>query len=154
MIPSWQAADEQIDIAELVKAHMEKHKINEFIVELAGCYQINDYYDYGGWNSPNAPADVDPTPDYIPTVSSKTVVAGDMTLQHPGVLFNKTMPDSMVTKVRAKEDPWHSIYPCRTPTKALRARKSSQTRTIQRWFAALWRTIYCTTPSGAMQTPP
>ena len=91
MIPSWQAADEQIDIAELVKAHMEKHKINEFIVELAGCYQINDYYDNGGWKaskdytycifsgtnadspwiSPNAPADVDPTPDYIPTISTR-----------------------------------------------------------------------------------
>lgn len=122
--------DDRIDITDLVKAHMEKHKTNVFIVELAGYYQINNYYDNGGWEgsedytyciftgtaaestwvSPEALAAVDPMTDYIPTITSETVAAGDMTFQHPGVLFNKTMLETMVTKVRAKEDPWYSVY--------------------------------------------
>ena len=122
--------DDRIDITNLVKAHMEKHQTNEFIVELAGYYQVNEYFDNGAWEgsedytycvfsgtqaestwvSPEALADTDPMTDYIPTISSETVVTGDMTFQHPGILFNKTMLDTMVTKVRAKEDPWYSDY--------------------------------------------
>lgn len=122
--------DDRIDITELVRAHMKKHNTNVFIVELAGYYQINEYFDNGGWEgseaytycifsnttakstwySPEALADVDPMTDYIPVIASETVTAGDMTFQHPGVLFNKTMLDTMVTKVRAEEDPWYSVY--------------------------------------------
>ena len=122
--------DDRIDITELVKTHMDKHQTNEFIVELAGYYQINNYFDDGGWEasedyayciftgteadstwiSPDVLEDIDPMTDYIPTISSETVVAGDMTFQHPGVLFNKTMLDTMVEKVRAKQDPWYSVY--------------------------------------------
>ncbi len=122
--------DDRIDITDLVKAHMEKHNTNVFIVELAGYYQINEYFDNGAWEgsedytycifsgttaestwvSPEALADVDPMTDYIPVITSETVAAGEMTFQHPGVLFSKTMLDTMVTKVRAKENPWYSVY--------------------------------------------
>ena len=122
--------DDRIDITELVRAHMEKHQTNVFIVELAGYYQINNYYDNGGWEasedyvycvftgtdaestwlSPEAAADADPMTDYIPTITSETVAAGKMVFQHPGILFNKTMLDTMVEKVRAKQDPWYSVY--------------------------------------------
>ena len=41
--------DEQIDITDIVRAHMDKHQTNQFIIELAGYYQINEYYDNGAW---------------------------------------------------------------------------------------------------------
>lgn len=122
--------DDRIDITELVKAHMEKHQTNEFVVELAGYYQINGYYGNGGWEgsedytycvfsgtsaastwiSPDALADADPMTDYVPTITGETVVSGDITFTHPGVLFNETMLNTMVTKVRAQADPWYSVY--------------------------------------------
>ncbi len=122
--------DDHIDITDLVKAHIEKYKTNAFIVELAGYYQINSYFDNGAWEgsedytycifgntsgestwkAPAAQADVDPMTDYIPTITSEIVEAGDMTFQHPGVLFNKTMLDTMVTRIRDKENPWYAVY--------------------------------------------
>lgn len=122
--------DDRIDITDLVRRHMDKHGTNEFVIELAGYYQIQDYADNGGWEgseaytycifggsdapstwvSPDAPVAVDPMTDYVPVLRSETIVSDGIAFRHPGVLFDQTMLDTMVTKVRAKEDPWYSVY--------------------------------------------
>ena len=122
--------DQKIDITDAVAEYVESSEEDTFGIELAGYYEVNQYDDNGAWegdekycyctfdgvsadestySEPSAEAEEIMT-DYIPEIRTETITSGETEFEHPGVLLNKTMLDTMVSKVRAGEDPWYENY--------------------------------------------
>ena len=122
--------DQKIDITEAVTEYAESSGEDTFGIELAGYYEVNEYADNGAWEGDEKycyctfegissedstyrePSDVteEIMTDYIPEIRTETIRSGETEFEHPGVLLNKTMLDTMVSKVRAGEEPWYSNY--------------------------------------------
>ncbi len=122
--------DQKIDITAALSEYDKNSGEDTFAVELAGYYDVNSYEDTGAWEGDEKycyctfegidPAEStysepqeeteDIMTDYIPEIASEKITAGDTVFEHPGILFNKTMLNTMVSKIRAGEDPWRENY--------------------------------------------